>query len=255
MTVSSFDGYRRNDDYLRDVARGGVAGAETFGALGSVTTAGAGAGVLWPNGSFVFPASAGIQMSVVSTSANDTLAGTGIRRIHLHYLDNILEEFTEIVTLNGLTPVLTSATNIRFVQGVHMHEFGSGAAAAGNITVSNSGQTYGEIKQGSIRCTSSVRMVPAGKRLMVTSTYAGSVSGTAAARTIVNIATPFFGGHDYTAANVFFPLGSGTFQDGSGGMTLPCPFPFADGQSVGMTYETDKAATIVGAWFGWMENA
>lgn len=87
--------------------------------------------------------------------------------------------------MNGTTPVDTSASDIRFVQCVHAEELGSGKAAAGNITLSHSGTNYAVIATGKRRCESSFRRVPAGKRLMIKSMYAGSSSGSAAASSIV----------------------------------------------------------------------
>lgn len=252
--IESFNGYRRNDDYLRDVARGGVVGAYPYGSYGEKTTVGADSGLLWPNGAFSFPSSSGVQVSFVSTSASDDAAGTGIRTLDMHYLDTNLVERVESIVLDGVTPVLSVATNVRFIQCLHAVTFGSGKAAAGVISASNGAATYSQINTGAVRCSSSLRMVPAGKRLVITSMYAGSVSGTAAAKTTVRLATPNFDGHDYTTSSIFFPLFAGTFQDNSSGLTIPCPLAFTEGQSIGMTFECDKAATVVGSWFGWMEN-
>lgn len=242
-------------NYTLNVSRGRISGAEPFAAYGEKTTAGADSGVLWPNGAFVFPAAAGVQMSIVSTSANDTAAGTGIRTVDIHYLDANLAPMIETVTMNGTTPVLTVATNIRFIQCLHMATYGSGNAAAGNITASNGGNTHSYIAIGDVRCSSSVRMVPAGKRLIVTDVFGGSTSGTAAASAIVRAATPTFDTHDFTSSSIFVPIAAAAFQDGSTGLKLACPITFTAGQSFGMVFEVDKAATIVGSWFGWLENA
>lgn len=202
----------------------------------------------------MLPAAAGVQMSVVSTSANDTAAGTGIRTVDIHYLDANLAEQMETVTMNGTTPVLTVATNIRFIQCMHMVTYGTGKSAAGTITASNGGQSYSEIAAGKVRCSSSVRMVPAGKRLLVDVVYGGSVSVTADASVIMEIVTSNFGGHDYAADSIFFPTGAAAFQATSGGTTIPCPIPFEAGSAFGLYYESDKAATIVGFWSGRLEN-
>lgn len=241
--------------YPIHVSRGNVSGAESFYGYGRKTTSGADSGVLWPNGAFVFPSSAGVQISVVSTSANDTAAGTGIRTLEIHYLDANLAEQIETVTMNGLVPVLTVATNIRFIQCMHMATFGTLLAAAGNISASNGGNTHSYIATGDVRCTSSVRMVPAGKRLIVKELFGGSVSGAAAAVTILNAAGSSFDGHDFTSSNVFIPIASAAFQDNSAGLDVAAPLIFTEGQSFGFTFTTDKVATIVGQWFGWLENA
>ena len=243
------------NESLSDVARGRITGSEPFASYGRHTSAGAESGILWPGATYMLPAAAGVQMAIVSTSANDTAAGTGIRTIEVHYLDADLAEQMEVVTLNGTTPVNTVATNIRFIQCMHMNTYGSGKAAAGTITASNGGQSYSEIATGKVRCSSSVRMVPAGKRLLVDVVYSGSVSVTADASVIVEIVTSSFGGHDYSADSVFVPIGAAAFQATSGGTTIPCPIPFEAGTAIGMTYETDKAATIVGWWSGRLENA
>ena len=241
-------------DYLYDVARGKVSGARPYGAYGEKVSTGADSGVLWSNGAYAFPASSGVQMSVVSTSANDASSGSGIRTLQIHYLDANLAEQSETVTLNGVTPVNTVATNIRFIQYIHMLTYGSGKCAAGNISISNGGTTYGYVSTGSTRCASSVRMVPAGKRMVVTSFYGGASSGSAAAKVIVHISTPSFEGHSYITDNIFIPIGMATYQDNSNGLTIQCPLTFTEGQVFGMTFTTDKAATITGSWFGWMEN-
>ncbi|HEY6018753.1 MAG TPA: hypothetical protein VIY48_02355 [Candidatus Paceibacterota bacterium] len=242
-------------NYALNVSRGRISGAEAFTAYGEKTTTGADSGVLWPNGAFVFPAAAGVQMSVVSTSANDTAAGTGIRTIDIHYLDANLAPMTETVTMNGTTPVLTVATNIRFIQCMHMATFGSGKSAAGNITASNGGNTHSYVATGDVRCSSSVRMVPAGKRLIVADIFGGATDATSSANAIIRAATPTFDMHDFTSSSIFVPTAAAAFQNGSAGLKLLCPITFTAGQSFGLTFNVDKAATVVGSWFGWLENA
>lgn len=80
-------------------------------------------------------------MRIVSSSANDTLAGTGMRKVHIHYLDSNYVPHEEIVNLNGLTPVNTVATDIFRVNYMHSQEVGSLAVAAGNVSLQNIGGT------------------------------------------------------------------------------------------------------------------
>jgi hypothetical protein len=241
--------------YQTAISRGDVVRAIPFSAYGRRTTTGAESNILWPDGVYALPPAIGIQLSVVSTSANDTAAGTGIRTVDIHYLDANLVEQTETVTMNGVTPVLTIATNIRFVQCMHMNTYGSGKVAAGTITAGVGAQNYSEIFTGKVRCSSSVRMVPAGKRMLVDTVYAGSASGAAAASVIVELVTCHFDDHDYTADSIFFPLGAAAFQDSSGGITFSVPIIFTEGMTFGFRFETDKAATITGFWSGWLEDA
>ena len=98
-------------------------------------------------------------------------------------------------------------------------------------------------------------MVPAGKRLLVTGLCGGSSSGTAAASAIIRLTSTSFDGHDYAADSVFIPFASATAQDGSISLVLTTPVSFLEGTAVGMETTVDKAATIVGSWFGWLEDA
>ena len=61
-------------------------------------------------------------MKLASTSANDTAAGTGIRKVRIHYLDADHVPHEEVVTLNGLTAVNTVATDIYRINRLHADE-------------------------------------------------------------------------------------------------------------------------------------
>lgn len=244
--------------YMVEVARGNVPGAEPFGAFGELTTAGAVTNhLIWPvagTPALNVPPDPGVQMTIVSTSAQDGVGGTGIRSIHIHYLDGNLDDQNEEVILNGTTPVTTVATDIRFVQCAHLETYGSGKAAAGNITISSGGITYSYIATGSVRCSSSARRVPRGKTAFVHALWAGSASGTAAAASTIRIGSSFIANHDYTEDGIIIPYASISVQDGSEALTLMEVIPFPEGTVIGMTTTTDKAATISGGWAGWIED-
>lgn len=111
---------------------------------------------------YVFPAAA-VQMAIVSSSANDTAAGTGIRTVRIHYLDANYAVQTEDITMNGVAPVNTVATNILRINGIHALTVGSGGYAAGNISLTNGGVTYAYINTGFNTSRSAVFTIPAGK--------------------------------------------------------------------------------------------
>jgi hypothetical protein len=240
---------------LIDISRGRVSGAIPFNGYGEHIATGAEINIIWPNGAYVLPPSSGLQLTLSSSTANDAAAGTGIRSVRLLYLDANLAPQVEDVILNGTTGVNTVATDIRFVQCMYMLTYGSGKEADGDITADNGGNTYSQISSGRVRCESSVRMVPAGKRLIVTSFFGGCISGAGQARGVIYLASPNFDTQDYSSDSIFFPLASASFQDGSGGLTIPVPLVFTEGQILGMSFSVDKAATIVGTWFGWLEDA
>ena len=53
----------------------------------------------------------GVRLQVVSTSANDSAAGSGMRTVRIIGLDTNYNPMTETLTMNGTTPVLSTNTN------------------------------------------------------------------------------------------------------------------------------------------------
>ena len=98
-------------------------------------------------------------------------------------------------------------------------------------------------------------MIPAGKRAVVYGLTGSSVSGTAAASSLISIAVTEFLGHDFTQDTILMPVGTIGAQDGSGTFILPVPYIAQEGTIVAMTCSTDKGATITGSWYGWLEDA
>lgn len=136
--------------------------------------------LIYNGGTYVFPAAA-IQMEVVSTSASDTIAGTGVQKIEIHWLDENYVEYDEEISLNGATPVLTVATNILRINGMHSIQVGSGGVAAGDIIIRpvGGGNTYGIIPATLNQLIQAVYTVPKDKRFFITdwSVGAGNAAG------------------------------------------------------------------------------
>lgn len=240
-----------------NIARGKYPGATPFGSFGVRTTAGAEINVpIWPNGpTYNLPPATGVQMSIVSTSVNDTAAGTHVQQTELHYLDINLDPQNEIVIMNGLTPVLTVATDIRFIQCMHIKEVGAQATAFadGKITASNTAISYSEIAAGDVRCSSAFRMVPNGKRLYVRGAVGSSISGTAAARAQLSLVASELDNHQYLDPLILIPQTAIGVQDTAISANLAVPLAFTAGTVVGAIHTTDKAATISVSWFGTLE--
>lgn len=254
--------YRRPDDYLRDVARGGVPDANGMVAYGKRITAGAESNILWPNGPFIVPPITGTTISFKSSSASDTAGGTGINTMGVIWLDTSYEEHLTIVTLNGTLDAAITLTGAVFIQCMFMITYGSNKSAVGAIQAYNGTEIYSYISVGARRCSSSLRMVPARKRLLVLAAVAGAISGTAAAQVSIRLVSSTFHAfvngvdyeYDYKADSVFEPTAELVFQDGSFGLPFPVPHPAKPGEILGMEFTTDKAATIVGTWFGILEE-
>ncbi len=121
-------------------------------------------------GVLIAPEPGGIQLEVVSTDAADGVGGTGIQTLELYYLDSNGVETEEVITMNGLTPVNTTALDIDFVQWIHSAVVGSGGVAAGNISVRNTAgdTTYEYLVAGGNQSLSGRYKVPAGHTGYVT---------------------------------------------------------------------------------------
>lgn len=97
---------------------------------------------VWPLQSLItFPASA-LQMTVSSSSASDTSAGTGARTVVVQGLDASYNEVTETVVMNGQTAVTMTASLLR-VNYAYVATAGSGNSAAGNIYIGTGTVTSG----------------------------------------------------------------------------------------------------------------
>ena len=246
-------------DHLRNdfasIARGLSPGKQVFGAYGERTTSGSETDfMIWPNGAFSLPSQSGVQMAIQSTSANDSAADTNIRTLRIIYLDGSLNQQSEDISLNGTTSVNTTATDIRFIQCMHLLTFGTIPSAAGTISASNGGSTYSAINVGQKRCSSSAAMVPAGKRLYISGAVGSSISGTASAKTEMRLVASELNNELYTYPLVLFPLASIGVQDGGISYQFNGALSFQAGTVVGLTHTSDKAATISASWFGWLED-
>lgn len=245
-----------SQDFQIAISRGQIPGSELFEGFGARIASGAVTnGIIWPNGSFYIPAASGVQPQIVSTSAQDGVGGTGLLTVEIHYLDNNLIQRHETITMNGITPVVMVATNVRFIQDTHGLTAGSGKAAAGIITTSFSGNAMSIIDVGFIRARSTARMVPSGKVAFVNEIVGGSTSGTSAASGRIEIMATQLDTNTTTASGLFYAYGSLSVQDNSATAKMYPPLKFTEGVIIAMAFTIDKAATVTGSWFGWIENA
>lgn len=164
--------------YLYDIVEGNVADHTPFTKLGFNGDVGTTEEDVWTQGGvYVFPTSA-MQMEVVSTSVEDDIltggavAGTGVHKVKVSYLDNTYAAQTEEVTLNGTAAVLTSATNILRVNALRASVVGTNKKAVGLITIRNATDhttVYRSIQIGGTRGREMIYTVPLGKTLYITS--------------------------------------------------------------------------------------
>lgn len=141
-TISSITRQGAYEPFELQVSRGQIQGhrnVTVFGFNPDVDTAQV---TVWPLASLItFPVAA-IQMTVSSSNANDTSAGTGARTIVVQGLDANYNEVSETVTLNGQTAVTMTASLLR-VNYAYVLTAGSGNGAAGDIYIGTGVVTAG----------------------------------------------------------------------------------------------------------------
>lgn len=131
---------------------------------------------IWEGGDLYtgFNATAAEPMSIVSTDAADTnSSGTGAWLILIAGLDAAYNEITEVVALNGLTPVLTVNNYLR-CNSVIVISAGTAAQNVGNIIGTQSvtiANTLFTINSGINRTLMAIYTVPANKVAYVTSGF------------------------------------------------------------------------------------
>jgi hypothetical protein len=134
--------YGKNELFELQVARGQIQGHRNVTVFGFNPDVDQTQVSVWPLPSLItFPAAA-LQMTVSSTSASDTAAGTGARTVVVEGVDAKYNEVTETVTLNGQTAVTMSASLLR-VNYAYVATAGSGNSAAGDIYIGTGTVTAG----------------------------------------------------------------------------------------------------------------
>ena len=175
---------------------GKLRSSDTFYVTGTRTLAAATESFLWPGASGAspsFPSSSGEQVKVVSTSANDTAAGTGARTVRLDYYSPTGLRKSETLSLNGVTAVTSTATDVAAVQSLTVLTVGSGGVSAGAIAVKDlaAASVYEIIPGSSCQSGTARYRVPVGKIGYVSALHlsAGATATTVTLKSNVNPVT------------------------------------------------------------------
>lgn len=244
--------------YNYDIVEGNVPGHGRYGKMATCLAPASEIDVFGANIAYVFPTGA-MQMEVVSSDANDTSAGTGVRTIRIWYLKSDYSEATTDVILNGTTPVATSVSDIFRVNNVRVLTTGTGYKAAGNIDVRHLSDTpiYSRINTGNTRARSSIFTVPLNKTYFIDEIKVSCIKGT----TTGNVATfTLRATYDnltstlLTAGLFFTPYWESGIQDGTFGDPLKNPLKFIAGTDIKMSVTAGQASTqITSNYIGWLE--
>lgn len=142
MTISSITRQGAFEPFELQVSRNQIQGHRNVTVFGFNSDVDTSQVSVWPLPSLIPFPSAALQMTVSSTSANDTSAGTGAQTIVVQGLDANYNEVTETVTLNGQTAVTMTASLLR-VNYAFVATAGSGNSAAGDIYIGTGVVTAG----------------------------------------------------------------------------------------------------------------
>jgi hypothetical protein len=168
--------------YLYDIAEGNVTGHTAYAKLGYNAAVGATEeDIITQGGVYPWLASA-TALEVVSSNANDTVAGSGVQKVRISYLDGDYSSQSEIVSLNGTTSVPLTDTTVLRVNAIRATQVGAGLMAAGNITcrlVAAPNTVYRQIETGFTRGRGLTYTVPLGKTLYITSISVSSAAAEA----------------------------------------------------------------------------
>lgn len=121
---------------------------------------------IWEGGGLYPFQSVPQNLEVLSSSTDDTAAGTGMRTVRVVGLDGGYHEISEVVALNGTTAVALTQQYFRVNQLVGVTA-GSGGQNAGVITlrVASAGATQAVMDTGDGLAHQAIYTVPAGKTL------------------------------------------------------------------------------------------
>lgn len=157
--------------YLYDIAEGNVSGHTPFYKLGHNDDVGATEEEIITQGGSYYWIPTATALEVVSSSANDTIAGTGVQKVRVNYLDADYTTKSEIIELNGVTPVPLVDTTILRVNSIRATQVGTGLMSAGTINVRTvtGANVVRSIATGYTRGRGAAYTVPLGNTLYLTS--------------------------------------------------------------------------------------
>jgi len=184
---------------------------------------------VWSQGGlYSYPASATV-MTVSSSSASDTAAGTGARTVRVYGLDADYNEIDELITLNGQTAVNTTKSYLRTFRMI-VQTAGSGGVNAGIIYMGTGTVTAGVPANkyalvdgfGDNQTMMLVYTVPAGYTAYMTQNNISTAYG-GVTKALLNcrlVARPF--------GQVFQSKERLTLVDGTHSQTYICPLVFTE---------------------------
>lgn len=190
------------------LARGQIEGHKTLFKFGNNPDSNGALETVWSHSSlYVYPTAATV-MKVSSSSADDNGTGSGARTVLVAGLDADYNEASEIVTLTGQTPVLTTTVFIRVFRayvvtaGVNNTAAGIIYIGDGVVTAGVPASVYAEIPLGENQTLMAMWTVPAGYTFYMYRGTFSAASNNAAQYVLGKFMVRPFGGVFRNAADV-----------------------------------------------------
>ena len=119
-------------------------------------------------------------LEVVSSSAQDGVLGTGTRTVSLLYLNTSYQFASQVITLNGTTPVSLGALRARFIYWMEALTGGTSEVSAGNIDlrIAGAGAIHERITAGGNKSMTARFMVPDGYAAYTPQWNVGAIGNT-----------------------------------------------------------------------------
>jgi hypothetical protein len=198
------------------------------------------------------PPVAGEQMTVVSTSVQDGVAGTGAITIRIQYIQaSDGQEATEDITMDGTTPVNTVAEDIAFVNHMFTTSIGSNGVAVGDIDIYKLGDdttVYNRIIAGGNKDLTVAIRVPTGKTYFINEWHC-SVTGNKP--TAVRLRSTDWNGILYNGDSPVFIFKDTAFlAEGDFDRTLDPPIKVPGGSTIKVSAWAQQAGAFIGASIG-----
>ncbi len=239
------------DDYYLSIVKGKIPNHARIAVAGHDDSVGTNIATLWAlAGDVPQPLATAVTMTVSSTDANDTSAGTGAQAIFITGVTNGYVLATETVATDGLTEVTTVNTYIHINEitippgfaGSTRSNIGTIYIGTGTVTAGVPATPFNFIAPIESVSRSGFYSVPAGKFLSVTNllyTIESNKTATLIIRSTINGVT-YIGNEIHSSGAIPFPLSVST--------ALIFPKTFLD-----VAAKVDSGSAVVDASFGIIE--
>ena len=246
-----------SQDYLQALAEGDISGHTPWSKVGFNTASSNGVEFdLWANGGkYVWASTAGVQMSIQSTSSADSATGLGCRQVYVKYLTEAYVETSEVVTLGGGTSVNLAYSKAIRVNALRAYSVGTTGTAVGVVSIGSGATAYSLIAPGYTRARNICYTVPIGKTLYVTSIAFASGSGSKAAVVrFTDRATYDPASNRNLGPNFFMSFSETILQDNAYNKTLEVPTVFPEKTDLKVSVLADQAGAQTSVSLrGWLE--